>query len=237
MLVHGRYSYRRFSTLCCFMFFKNIALVMALYWYALAAAGSAIQVLPLFFVTWWNVFFSALPVIVYGFQDQDVSKDVSAEAVELYAKGLKREFYTHAIFARWCAEAFYMGLVCSVSPMLSMVLLGCGDSVGNDGQPVDLSVLGVAIMVNVTVCVNLRFALEGHSFGPLEAFVLALCFIGLELYALEVLPILLGERPTLTLTLTLALTLALARARTRTRTRTLTLTRREQAVPALARGL
>ena len=51
MLVHGRYSYRRFSTLCCFMFFKNIALVMALYWYALAAAGSAIQVLPLFFVT------------------------------------------------------------------------------------------------------------------------------------------------------------------------------------------
>ena len=170
-------------------------------------------------------------------QDQDVSKDVSAEAVELYAKGLKREFYTHAIFARWCAEAFYMGLVCSVSPMLSMVLLGCGDSVGNDGQPVDLSVLGVAIMVNVTVCVNLRFALEGHSFGPLEAFVLALCFIGLELYALDVLPILLGERPTLTLTLTLALTLALARARTRTRTRTLTLTRREQAVPALARGL
>ena len=51
MLVHGRYSYRRFGTLCCFMFFKNIALVMALYWYALAAAGSAIQVLPLFFVT------------------------------------------------------------------------------------------------------------------------------------------------------------------------------------------
>ena len=123
------------------------------------------QVLPLFFVTWWNVFFSALPVIVYGFQDQDVSKDVSAEAVELYSKGLKREFYTHAIFARWCAEAFYMGLVCSVAPMLSMVLLGCGDAVGNDGQPVDLSVLGVAIMVNVTVCVNLRFALEGHSFG------------------------------------------------------------------------
>ena len=68
MLVHGRYSYRRFSTLCCFMFFKNIALVMALYWYSLAAAGSAIQVLPLFFVTWWNVFFSALPVVVYGFQ-------------------------------------------------------------------------------------------------------------------------------------------------------------------------
>ena len=30
---------------------------------------------------------------------------------------------------------------------------------------VDLSILGVAIMVNVTVCVNLRFALEGHSFG------------------------------------------------------------------------
>ena len=138
-----------------------------------------------------------------------MSKDVSAEAVELYAKGLKREFYTHAIFARWCAEAFYMGLVCSVSPMLSMVLLGCGDAVGNDGQPVDLSVLGVAIMVNVTVCVNLRFALEGHSFGALEAFVLALCFIGLELYALDVLPILLGERPTLTLTLALALTLIL----------------------------
>lgn len=86
-----------------------------------------------------------------------------------------------------------MGLVCSAAPMLSMVLLGCGDSVGNDGQPVDLAVLGVAIMVNVTVCVNLRFALEGHSFGALESFVLALCFIGLELYALEVLPILLGE--------------------------------------------
>ena len=37
-------------------------------------------------------------------QDQDVPKEVSAEAVELYSKGLKREFYTHRIFARWCAE-------------------------------------------------------------------------------------------------------------------------------------
>ena len=74
-------------------------------------------------------------------QDQDVPKDVSAEAVELYSKGLKREFYTHRIFARWCAEAFYMGFVCSVAPMLSMVLLGYGDSVGTDGQPVDLVTL------------------------------------------------------------------------------------------------
>ena len=185
MLVHGRYSYRRFSTLCCFMFFKNIALVMALYWYSLAAAGSAIQVLPLFFVTWWNVFFSALPVIAYGFQDQDVPKDVSAEAVELYSKGIRRQFYTHAVFVRWCAEALYFGLVCSMAPVLSMALLGAGDSVNSDGQPVDLSILGVAMMVNVTVCVNLRFALEGHSFGALETLFLALSFIALELYVLE----------------------------------------------------
>ena len=105
-------------------------------------------------------------------------KEVSAEAVELYSRGLKRQFYTHTIFARWCAEAFYMGLVCFASPLLSMVVLGAGDSVDAGGQPIDLTVLGVAIMVNVTVCVNLRFALECHSFSVLEAFVFALNFIG-----------------------------------------------------------
>ena len=46
-----------------------------------------------------------------------------------------------------------------------------------------------------------------------------------------------GTHHELTLALTLALARTRARARTRTRTRTLTLTRREQAVPALARGL
>ena len=153
------------------------------------AAGSAVQVMPIYFVTWWNVFFSSLPVIVYGFGDQDVPKDVSAEAVELYGKGLRREFYTHLVFARWIVEAFYMGAVCALAPTLAMVTLEVGDAVDRGGMPVDIGALGWAIMVNVTVCVNLRFSLECHSFTLLEGATLFLMFFALEMYALDVLTI------------------------------------------------
>jgi len=186
--VHGRMCYRRIANVACFMFFKNIANVCALYFYSFLAGASAMQVMPLFYVTWYNLFFSSAPVLVYGLADQDVPKDVSAEVVELYGKGLRREFFTHPIFMRWCAEGVYFGLLCAYVPVACMCWLGGGDSYA-DGRPADKTVIGWAIVCNVTVCVNFRFALEQHSWGWIEGAALLMMFLALETFALDLLTI------------------------------------------------
>jgi len=188
LLVHGRMCYRRIANVACFMFFKNIANVCAGYFYSYFTAASSMQVIPLFFVTWYNVFFSSLPVVIYGFADQDVSKDVSAEVVELYSKGLRREFYTHVVFVRWCLEAVYFGAMCALVPVAGMAWLEGGFS-ANDGRPIDTTVIGFTVVCNVVVCVNFRFALEQHSWTVLEAVVLLMMFLALEFFALDILTI------------------------------------------------
>ena len=188
LLVHGRMCYRRIANVACFMFFKNIANVCAGYFYSYFTAASSMQIIPLFFVTWYNVFFSSLPVVIYGFADQDVSKDVSAEVVELYSKGLRREFYTHVVFVRWCVEAVYFGAMCALVPVASMAWIEGGFS-ANDGQPIDTTVLGFTIVCNVVVCVNFRFSLEQHSWTVMEAIVLLMMFLALEFFALDILTI------------------------------------------------
>lgn len=40
LLVHGRFNYRRMSKLVCYMFYKNITMVLAQYWFSLVCGWS-----------------------------------------------------------------------------------------------------------------------------------------------------------------------------------------------------
>ena len=49
LLVHGRWAYRRMCIFAHFMFYKNVVLILTMYFYSLLAMATPIMFLPSFY--------------------------------------------------------------------------------------------------------------------------------------------------------------------------------------------
>ncbi|RZB45876.1 putative phospholipid-transporting ATPase 8 isoform B [Glycine soja] len=73
LLVHGHWCYRRISMMICYFFYKNIAFGFTLFWFEAYASFSGQAAYNDWYMSFYNVFFTSLPVIALGVFDQDVS--------------------------------------------------------------------------------------------------------------------------------------------------------------------
>ncbi|KAK9724312.1 hypothetical protein RND81_05G063200 [Saponaria officinalis] len=63
LLLHGRWCYRRISMMICYFFYKNITFGLTLFWFETHSAFSAQPAYNDWYMSTYNVFFTALPVI------------------------------------------------------------------------------------------------------------------------------------------------------------------------------
>ncbi|KAI7750020.1 hypothetical protein M8C21_000888 [Ambrosia artemisiifolia] len=73
LLVHGHWCYRRIAMMICYFFYKNIAFGFTLFWFEAHASFSGQPAYNDWYMSFYNVFFTSLPVIALGVFDQDVS--------------------------------------------------------------------------------------------------------------------------------------------------------------------
>ncbi|URE19407.1 ATPase, class [Musa troglodytarum] len=83
LLVHGRWSYTRL----CKRFYDD------------------------WFQSLYNVIFTALPVIIVGLFDKDVSASLSKKYPELYKEGIRNMFFKWRVVAVWAFFALYHSLI------------------------------------------------------------------------------------------------------------------------------
>lgn len=112
LLVHGRYSYFRMCKFLRYFFYKNFAFTLCHLWFAFFCGFSA-QVISFFFlniyvliknvlninfhqsqtlydpafISFYNVFYTSLPVLALGIFDQDVDDRMSLRYPLLYTPG------------------------------------------------------------------------------------------------------------------------------------------------------
>lgn len=98
MFVHGRESYRKNSTLICYNFYKNVLLVMPLFFYGIFSAYSGQP----FYNTWlyqlYNMMFSAFPIITYAIFDREIPYSTLQNEPKYYKIGLKGELFNTNVF-------------------------------------------------------------------------------------------------------------------------------------------
>ena len=61
---------RRFSTFAYYMFYKNIANVLVMYLYSLTAMASGGRLFLTIYIEIYNLAYTALPVVLFGVNDQ-----------------------------------------------------------------------------------------------------------------------------------------------------------------------
>ncbi|KAF2351653.1 P-type ATPase subfamily IV [Trinorchestia longiramus] len=100
LLVHGRWSYYRMCKFLTYFFYKNFAFAFCHFWYAFFVGFSAQTVFDTLFISAYNLFYTALPVLALGSFDQDVSEENSLRYPKLYTPGLENRWFSKKIFLR-----------------------------------------------------------------------------------------------------------------------------------------
>jgi magnesium-transporting ATPase (P-type) len=164
LLVHGRYNYNRVAMLTCYTFYKNIVYCVSMFWYTLAdSAYSGTMLYSAFIQQGYNLFFTALPILVYAVWDRDVDRTTCMTFPILYhLQTRKRKMFSYVMFWKW----IFLGVIDAIG--VYYVTLATAHYTLGYKQTVDYTVLGSVGWTILCVVVNARFCLLVNSWDALE---------------------------------------------------------------------
>ena len=159
ILMHGRECYRRNANLICYNFYKNVVLILPLFYVGTISVFSA----QVFYNTWilmlFNFLFSAVPIGFYAIFDREFEKEELVNNPENYKLGLNGQLFSTGKFWIWILE----GAIQS-----GFILYGTFFTIGrvsglSTGQMSSLSVMSVIVFEIVVIMVNLKVFIFSHS--------------------------------------------------------------------------
>ncbi|KDO21212.1 hypothetical protein SPRG_21329 [Saprolegnia parasitica CBS 223.65] len=110
LLVHGRSNYKRIAKVILYSFYKNMSLVIVLFFFNFFNGESGTSLFESFVMAGWN-FFLALPIISIGVFDQDVPPAQATSYPPLYMTGQRNEDLNVKCFCIWIANAMFHACV------------------------------------------------------------------------------------------------------------------------------
>ncbi|KAI3474893.1 hypothetical protein Pfo_030204 [Paulownia fortunei] len=166
LLVHGHWCYRRISMMICYFFYKNIAFGFTLFWFEAHASFSGQPAYNDWYMSFYNVFFTSLPVIALGVFDQDVSARLCMKYPTLYQEGVHDILFSWPRILGWMLNGIISSMIIfffTTNSVLHQAFRG-------DGRVVDFEVLGVMMYTCVVWTVNCQMAVSINYFTWIQHF-------------------------------------------------------------------
>ncbi|KAK4798453.1 hypothetical protein SAY86_030779 [Trapa natans] len=160
LLVHGHWCYRRIAMMICYFFYKNITFGFTLFWFEAYASFSGQPAYNDWYMSFYNVFFTSLPVIALGVFDQDVSARLCLKNPLLYQEGTQNVLFNWPRILGWMCNGFGSSVIiffCTINAIIGQAFRG-------DGQVADYGILGVTMYTCVVWTVNCQMALSINYF-------------------------------------------------------------------------
>ncbi|VFQ61243.1 unnamed protein product [Cuscuta campestris] len=151
LLVHGRWSYMRICKVVTYFFYKNLTFTLTQFWFTFRTGFSGQRFYDDWFQSLYNVIFTALPVIVLGLFEKDVSAFLSKKYPELYKEGIRNSFFKWRVVAVWALFAIYQSLV-----LYYCVTASTTKGMNSSGKMFGLWDVSTLAFTCVVVTVNLR---------------------------------------------------------------------------------
>ncbi|KAH1239249.1 Phospholipid-transporting ATPase 3 [Glycine max] len=151
LLVHGRWSYLRICKVVIYFFYKNLTFTLTQFWFTFQTGFSGQRFYDDWFQSLYNVIFTALPVIIVGLFDKDVSSSLSKKYPQLYMEGIRNVFFKWKVVAIWAFFSVYQSLIFFY--FVSSTNLSAKNSAGKIFGLWDVSTMAFTCVV---ITVNLR---------------------------------------------------------------------------------
>ncbi|KAG4190883.1 hypothetical protein ERO13_A07G056800v2 [Gossypium hirsutum] len=164
LLVHGHWCYRRISSMICYFFYKNIVFGFTLFFYEIYASFSGQAVYNDWFLSFYNVFFTSLPVIALGVFDQDVSSRLCLKFPLLYQEGIQNVLFSWLRIIAWA----FNGVLSATVIFFFCIRAVQHQAFRKGGEVVGLEILGTAMYTCVVWVVNCQMALSVSYFTYIQ---------------------------------------------------------------------
>uniref|UniRef100_G1LS43 Phospholipid-transporting ATPase n=2 Tax=Ailuropoda melanoleuca TaxID=9646 RepID=G1LS43_AILME len=156
LLVHGRWSYNRMCKFLSYFFYKNFAFTLVHFWYAFFSGFSAQTVYDTWFITFYNLVYTSLPVLGLSLFDQDVNETWSLRFPELYDPGQHNLYFNKKEFVKCLVHGIYSSLVLFFIPMGTI-----HNSVRSDGKEIsDYQSFSLIVQTALLCVVTMQIALD-----------------------------------------------------------------------------
>ncbi|XP_061586600.1 probable phospholipid-transporting ATPase IM [Cololabis saira] len=156
LLVHGRWSYLRMCKFLRYFFYKNFTFTFVHFWYAFFCGFSAQTVYDEWFITLFNMMYTALPVLGMSLFDQDVNDVWSFQHPQLYVPGQLNRYFNKSAFFKCALHSCYSSLVLFFIPYAAL-----HDTVRDDGKDVaDYQSFALLTQTCLLFAVSIQLALE-----------------------------------------------------------------------------
>ncbi|CEG45204.1 p-type atpase (p-atpase) superfamily [Plasmopara halstedii] len=159
LLHHGRLNYKRMSTLVGYMFYKNIVMVLAQYFYMFCTGSSGQKFYGELGFQMYNVMYTSMPIIVLGVFDYDVPFEVSRLFPELYLVGPRMELFNNYTFFKWICSAAYESAVIFV-----FVIFAFNENYSNAGSA-PMVQYGLLAFTMVVLIANIKLIMVQMSWN------------------------------------------------------------------------
>ncbi|KAI4314247.1 hypothetical protein L6164_027175 [Bauhinia variegata] len=158
LLVHGRWSYLRISKVVTYFFYKNVTFTLTQFWFTFQTGFSGQRFYDDWFQSLYNVIFTALPVIIVGLFDKDVSAYLSKKYPQLYIEGIKDMFFKWRVVATWAFFSVYQSLI-----FFYFVTKSSFNAINSEGKTFGLWDVSTMAFTCAVVTVNLRLLMMCNS--------------------------------------------------------------------------
>jgi len=111
LLVHGSWSMTRLRQMILYSFYKNIALYIVEFWFAIVSGWSGQTIFERWTIGLYNVIFTAAPPMALGVLDRRFSASLMLRHPKLYQLEIESQSYTTRSFWMWIATAFWHSLL------------------------------------------------------------------------------------------------------------------------------
>lgn len=169
LLKHGRYNYNRMSGLVCYMFYKNILMSMAMFWYNFNCGFSGQKYYTEGAILLFNLAYTSIPIIMFAVYDVDVSKTVVHAYPQLYQSSVNSENFTNFVFWSWIASAVVESIVLSVLPLFT--LNGYNPHTGLESTVLEP---GTTCLTAIVIAVNIKMFFIQSKWYPANIVVILL---------------------------------------------------------------
>ena len=165
LLVHGRWNYRRLSTVVLYSFYKNIVLTATSLLFQLRAYWSGQSLYEENLYTGYN-FFLGWPIVILGVFDRDISARTALEVPMCYISGRLNMDLNPREMGLWVFGALCMGAIVFALPIIVLDgELGMPSSWAMDGQMDGLVVMGTIVYTSLYVSMNLKLSFVSHQWS------------------------------------------------------------------------
>lgn len=159
LLTHGRWSYKRFSEMIPSFFYKNINYTLALFWYSVCNDFDGSYLFDYTYLVFYNLAFTAAPVILLGVFDQDVSAEVSMLVPQLYRVGIMQQEFTEIKFWIYVIDGMYQSVISFFFPyLLYMYSFQTSSGLATDHR------FYVGVLVTCISCIASNFYVLMHQY-------------------------------------------------------------------------